>query len=166
MAWMPAKDRSADRELQVEEGVVREIQPGPPLLALVQLAAGPACEECGARLFCRPADAGRRSLLAEAEGVELQVGQRVRVAVTGGRLLSASLWSYGYPLAGLCLGTGLGWHLSAGLPGREALSFLAGLLLAALPLYILHVRSRRRPGQTWLQARVLPTLPTGSDRRT
>ncbi|MFA7331475.1 MAG: SoxR reducing system RseC family protein [Candidatus Delongbacteria bacterium] len=143
-------------ELQLEEGVVLEVELGPPARIRVQLSAGPGCEECGARLICRPEDPERRSLWVRVDDPLPDVGSQVRLAVEGSRLLVASTWAYGLPLLGLCAGVGLGWWLGAGWPARELLAFLAGLLGAALPYALLARRSRRRPEEEWLGARLLP----------
>jgi len=144
-----------DAERQVEEGVVAELDPGPPARARVVLATGPGCEECGARIFCQPEDAQRRSLWVRVEGRAPAMGSQVRVVVEGSRLLTAGLWAYGAPLAGFLAGLGLVWILAGALPGREALAFLGGVAGAALPLALLARDSRRRPAEEWLRARLL-----------
>jgi positive regulator of sigma E activity len=144
-----------DAERQVEEGVVAELDPGPPARVRVVLATGPGCEECGARVFCRPEDAERRSLWVRVEGASPAMGSRVRVAVEGSRVLAAGLWAYGAPLAGFLAGVGLVWPAAGSLPGREGLAFLGGLVGAALPLALLARRTRRRPAEEWLRARLL-----------
>ncbi len=143
-------------ELQVEEGVVLEVETGPPARIRVKLSAGPGCEECGARLICRPEDPERRSLWVRVDGPLPAVGSPVRLAVEGSRLLLASSWAYGLPLLGLCAGVGLGWWVGADWPARELWAFLAGLLGAALPWSLLGLRSRQRPQEEWLAARLLP----------
>jgi len=143
------------REAQVEEGTVLEVLPGPPALARVLLAAGPGCEECGARLICRPDDPGRRSLMALAPSPPPKPGERVRVSVSGARVLSAGLWAYGLPLVGLCAGLGLGWLAFAGWPGRELLASAAGLACGAAPFAFLWWRGRSRPQEAWFEARIL-----------
>ena len=143
-------------ERQLEEGVVVAVEPGPPARVRVRLAAGEGCEECGARVFCHPEEGERRSLWVRVEGDPPDVGSQVRVAVEGSRVLAAGLWAYGAPLAGFLAGLALVWALADGLPGREGWAFLGGLLGGALPLALLARRSRLRPDEEWLRARLLP----------
>lgn len=143
-------------ERQLEEGVVVAVDPGPPARVRVRLSASEGCEECGARVFCQPEDGERRSLWVRVEAPPPPPGTQVRVAVEGARLLSAGLWAYGAPLAGLLAGLALAWAAAEGLPGREGWAFLGGLAGAALPLVLLARRSRRHPDEEWLRARLLP----------
>jgi positive regulator of sigma E activity len=150
--------RAADTQL--EEGVVVAVLPGEPPRVRVRLVPGPGCDACGARAFCVPDDADRRHLVARVSNHVPAAGDVVRVAVSGSRVLAAGAWAYGLPLAGLCAGTIGGWFLFASVPHRELLASLLGMLLAALPLGPLWLRSRSRPQDEWLDARVVD----GSDR--
>jgi len=141
-------------ERLVEDAVVLGWDAGPPATAELRLVAGEGCEECAARLICRPEDGERRRLrLLSPE--PLATGARVRVEVGGGRALAASLWLYGGPLAGFVAGTLAGWALLPATPARERLAFAAGLAGVALAwgLARLHLR---RAGDDWLVARLLP----------
>ncbi len=154
-------------ETQIERGMILEILTGPPLRARVVLSAGAGCEECGARAICSPEDAERRSLLAlvpvargsGAGARSLRPGDQVRVAVSGSRVLSAGMWAYGLPLLGLCGGLALGWIGFAGHAGRELLATLLAVAGAAVPFTVLWWRSRSRPAEEWLDARILPADP-------
>ena len=151
-------------EAQIEGGTVLEILPGPPVRARVLLGAGAACEECGARSMCSAEDAERRSLLARVPGRTPSPGERVRVAVTGSRVLTAGMWAYGFPLLVLCCGLGLGWFAFAGHAGRELLARLLGVLGGAVPVAVLWRRSRARPAEEWFDACIVagsspPGLP-------
>lgn len=132
------------REERLEEqGLVLEALPGMPRRYRVQLQAGPACEECSARVLCLPEDGDRRVLEASSELEGLQPGDLVRVQVDGSRVLQASLLLYGVPLASFLLGLLLGWPLLAG-PHRELLAFAAGALAASLAWFGLRPWMQRR----------------------
>jgi hypothetical protein len=143
---------AGDGERQVEDGVVVDILPGPPRLARVRLTAGPGCDACGARIICKPDAGDHRDLLARIGDAAHQPGDHVRVVVSGARVIAAGTWAYGLPLVGLCAGTGLGWVVCAGLPGRELWAFVSGLVLMAVPLAVLWFRGRRHPAEEWLDA--------------
>ncbi|MDO8835176.1 MAG: SoxR reducing system RseC family protein [Vicinamibacterales bacterium] len=142
----------AAAESQLEEGVVVAVLPGTPARVQVRLLPGPGCDECGARVFCVPEDAERRHLVARVSHQVPAAGDVVRVAVRGTRVLAAGAWAYGLPLAGLCTGTVGGWFLLAGWPHRELLASALGLVLTALPLGALWLRSRSRPSDEWFDA--------------
>lgn len=143
-------------EAQIERGTVLEVLEGPPVRARVRLAAGPGCEECGARAFCSPEDVERRSLLARVPGRTPRAGEQVRVEVSGSRVLAAGMWAYGFPLLGLCCGLGLGWAVFEGHAGRELLASLLGVLGGGVPFAALWLRSRSRPSEEWFEARIVP----------
>lgn len=147
----------AGADTQVEAGVVDAILTGDPPRVVVRLVAGAGCEACEARAFCvsEDADGERRRLVARADLPLPRPGDAVRVAVRGGRLLSAGLWAYGLPLLGLCVGTLGGWALLVGAPHRELAATAAGLIGAAVPLGVLWRRSRSGPPERWLDARVI-----------
>ncbi len=61
------------------------------------------CNECGARLFCRPNGSTEQRLVAH-NPVGARVGDRVEVTMNGSSLLRLSLLQYGLPLVGFLAG--------------------------------------------------------------
>lgn len=141
-------------ERLVEEAVVVAVDSGPPAMVDLQILAGEGCEECAARLICKPEDGELRRLRLPADR-PLTPGDRVRVEVSGARVLGASLWLYGLPLLGLVGGILLAWLLLPPAAAREALAFLAGLAGVALGWGLARWRLRGA-GDNWLGARLLP----------
>lgn len=141
-------------ERLVEEAVVVAVDDGPPGWVDLQLLAGEGCEECAARLICRPDDGDRRRLRLPLDR-PLALGDRVRVEVGGARVLAASAWLYGLPLAGFVAGVLGAWALLSPTAAREALAFAAGLAGVALGWGIARWRFRGED-DGWLGARLLP----------
>ncbi len=87
-------------EIAVESGIVIQTQGD---RALVRLLENEACEECNARIFCRPGTDGVREMHVYNR-VKAGVGDRVDIVEIGNILLKMSLMQFGVPLLGLMLG--------------------------------------------------------------
>ncbi|MBU3916835.1 SoxR reducing system RseC family protein [bacterium] len=87
-------------ERDVESGMVILIQGDK---ARVRLLENDACEECNARIFCRPGSDGVREMLAYNH-IKASVGDRVDIAETSNLLLKLSFMQFGVPLIGLLSG--------------------------------------------------------------
>jgi len=61
------------------------------------------CNECGARLFCRPNGSAEQRLVAH-NPIGAHVGDRVEVVMNGSFLLRLSMLQYGLPLVGFLAG--------------------------------------------------------------
>jgi len=124
-------------ETLCEEGVVLAVKPATgadPGLATVRLMPGNHCEGCPANSVCKPGGDDRR-LMDVHDPLGVAVGDRVRVAVSGNSVLTASFLVYGLPLLLLLAGVGLGTLIwSPGNPLRDLWSFLLGAALAGFAL--------------------------------
>lgn len=87
-----------------EEGVVKESANG---VATIVISNSDNCEECTAKLYCKPGNSNERSLTVK-DTFGVNTGDRVRVSINGGQILRVSFLIYGMPLililAGLFLG--------------------------------------------------------------
>lgn len=130
-------------EVFYEEGEVVEASGDQ---AVVLLLPWSGCSECSVRELCKTGSDQRRSLkVKNARGA--RPGDRVKIEVTGGSLLSAAGLVYGVPLALLLAGVLLGSLHS---------EWAAGLLGLALPaLYALGL---------WLAARLWLRRPLVTPR--
>ncbi|MEQ8207410.1 MAG: SoxR reducing system RseC family protein [Woeseia sp.] len=102
----------------------------------VSVDAPLTCARCAAGKGCGAGLLGRRAATKAFElplpaGIALRVGDEVTLNMQPERLLQASLWAYGLPLAAMLLGPVLGHWLWGPLSdGQLALASLAGLVVA------------------------------------
>ena len=113
----------------------------PPTATIIELSTGYAllrvdavsCSRCragkgcGAGLFAS-ARAGQELRVSVESSTVLRVGQRVSLALVNGRMIRASLYLYGLPLAGLLLGAVLGGPVLSGGESLAIAASAAGLL--------------------------------------
>lgn len=117
------------KEELFEEGFIESITDG---IATVIIESSATCEECSAKVYCKPKDSdGRKLSVKEYAGAE--VGDKVRVSIKGKNLLLASIYLYGIPLF-ILVGTLLtGMNTFQNNP--ELYSFLSAI--AILTIYFL-----------------------------
>lgn len=72
-------------------------------LALVKLRPSQSCENCSAKIFCRPNKDGDHLAIAK-NPLNAKPGQQVSIAEIGLTLLTLSILQYGLPLLGLLIG--------------------------------------------------------------
>lgn len=88
-----------------EEGIVIEAKDGK---AKVELHTNDACEECTAKVFCKPKDENA-NVLEVRDPIGVKPGDEVTINIEGSDILRASLKLYGIPLllvvAGIILGS-------------------------------------------------------------
>jgi len=91
-------------EKLIEEGIVKESKDG---IATIVISNSDNCEECTAKLYCKPGNSSERSLTVK-DTFGVNVGDRVRVSIKGSQILRVSFLIYGIPLililAGLFFG--------------------------------------------------------------
>ena len=84
----------------VEKGIVARIKEDK---ALVRLLQADACEQCGARIFCRPTPEGERELWV-VNSINAEAGEHVKIVETDNFMLRLALMQFGVPLLGLVSG--------------------------------------------------------------
>lgn len=95
------------REEVYEEGIVRESKDG---IAVISIQDSGKCEECTAKIYCKPGNSEGRSLTVR-DPYGVRPGDKVRVAIAGRKILSASLKLYGMPLLLLIAGIFIGMEV-------------------------------------------------------
>lgn len=132
----------------VETGTVTKTQNGE---AVVLVRRGDSCASCGAGCTCGGGHDDRIMMKVIAHnGPNAQVGDRVEVALSSGKLLTLSLITYILPLVFLFIGAiigkpiaaALGWTLDAELASAF---FGIGFLIASF-LGVTLIMRRYRPG--------------------
>lgn len=87
-----------------EEGIVKESKDG---IATIVISNSDQCEECSAKVYCKPGNSNERSLIVK-DPFGINPGDKVRVSIKGNKILSASFMLYGVPLILLIGGLFLG----------------------------------------------------------
>ena len=91
-------------EKLTEEGIVKESKDG---IATIVISNSDNCEECTAKLYCKPGNSSERSLTVK-DTFGVVAGDKVRVSIKGSQILRVSFLIYGIPLililAGLFFG--------------------------------------------------------------
>jgi sigma-E factor negative regulatory protein RseC len=95
------------KEELYEEGIVMESKDG---IAVISIHDPDKCEECSARIYCKPGNSKDRSLTVR-DPFGVHPGDKVRVVIKGGKILSASLLLYGFPLILLLAGIFIGMEI-------------------------------------------------------
>jgi sigma-E factor negative regulatory protein RseC len=125
-----------------EEGVVLEVNED---VALVALEDEGACEECHAKLLCKPRETGDAKTVEALNELGAAKGERVGVTARGGAVLAASFLLYGAPLLVLLGGIFWGMSLFADHPPVELYSFLLALGLVGVYYGAVWLYARSRP---------------------
>lgn len=117
------------RENIIEEGIIIKSKDG---LAEVDLSAGEGCEECSAKLFCKPSEERDNSkILTVEDPFGVKIGDKVKVSVESEAVFKASLILYGIPLLILLLGIIIGMELFTNYSQPELFSFLFTVAILA-----------------------------------
>lgn len=111
-----------------EEGIVKESKNG---IATIVISNSDNCEECSAKLYCKPGNANERKLIVN-DPFGVKAGDKVRVMIKGSKLISASLMVYGVPLGLLLLGLIVGMNVIN--ENKEILSTFLSLGLVSIYL--------------------------------
>ncbi|MCX7610449.1 MAG: SoxR reducing system RseC family protein [Ignavibacterium sp.] len=91
----------------VEEGIVKLSNNG---IAEVIISNSGHCEECSAKIYCKPGNSSERTLIVR-DPFGAKAGDKVRVVIKGSKILSASFLIYGIPLILLLLGIFIGHYI-------------------------------------------------------
>ncbi|MBK7631704.1 MAG: SoxR reducing system RseC family protein [Ignavibacteriales bacterium] len=113
-----------------EEGIVKESKDG---IATIVISNSDQCEECTAKLYCKPGSSNERSLVVK-DPFGVKVGDKVKVMIKGSKLISASFIIYGIPLVLLLLGLIIGMNVFH--ENKEIYSTFFSFVLATSYLFI------------------------------
>ena len=87
-------------EKLTEEGIVKESKDG---IATIVISNSDNCEECTAKLYCKPGNSNERSLTVK-DTFGVVVGDKVRVSIKGSQILRVSFLIYGISLILILVG--------------------------------------------------------------
>lgn len=120
-----------------EEGIVSDVTGG---LATVTVLEKGSCEECSAKIFCKPSDDKKKLTAKDTLGVKK--GDLVRVAVRGKNVLAAVSMLYGIPLLLILSGIFAGYNYFT--KNVELYSSLLGFGLTSVYAAAVYIISRFR----------------------
>ena len=106
--------------------------------ATVAVDAAAICARCAAGKGCGAGllTGSNRSRLIDVQitpGLDLKVGDEVRLTLAPSHLLRAAIFAYGLPLLGVIVASGIAWYLSETLNDRFAVILaIGGLLTGAM----------------------------------
>lgn len=125
-----------------EEGIVKESKDG---IATIVISNSDYCEECTAKLYCKPGNSDERSLIVK-DPFGVKTGDKVKVMIKGSRLISVSFFIYGIPLILLLAGLIVGMKIFS--ENKEILSTLLSIVLVAFYFLIMWIISKKNTFET------------------
>ena len=118
-------------EQLIEQGIVLKSENG---FTEIELLANENCEECSAKLFCKPKEDSSR-ILKVNNSLGIAKGDKVSISISGKSLLNASIKIYLYPLLLLISSIFLGMIFFTNSKQPELYSLLVGLALVVIYYY-------------------------------
>lgn len=126
------------KEELYEEGIVKESHDG---IAEIVIAKSDQCEECTAKLYCKPGSSNERSLTV-SDPFGVHPGDKVRVSINGNQILKVSFLIYGVPLILILTGLFLGMQFFE--KNKELFSSLTALGLVSVYILIIFFIDKKR----------------------
>lgn len=118
----------------IEEGIVKKSQNG---IAEIIISDSAFCEECSAKVYCKPANVRSRTLTVK-DPFGTMFGDRVKISIKGNKIIAATFILYGIPLILLLVGLFLGSQLfSVNVEVYSSLIVLGLIIFYALSIMIL-----------------------------
>ncbi|MBS3944066.1 MAG: SoxR reducing system RseC family protein [Melioribacter sp.] len=130
-------------EILIEEGIVVCRENG---IAEVEVFPAQSCEECSAKIFCKP-DKDDRNVLRVNNSIGANVGDNVRIEIKGKSVLAASFNLYGIPLIILLIGIFLGTSIFSEYKLVELYSAFFGIGLTAIYYLFFLSHNKNRQNQ-------------------
>ena len=130
------------REELIEEGIVLKSEKG---IAEVSLAENEECEECSAKLFCKPGENNTKTIKA-FDPYDSKPGDSVRISVAGNAILKATVILYGIPLVILILTIWVGLIMFSSYSSPELISFLIALALMGIYYLAVYYYGKKHKG--------------------
>ncbi|MBN2572204.1 MAG: SoxR reducing system RseC family protein [Ignavibacteriales bacterium] len=109
----------------------------------IELNTTDACEECTAKLFCKPKSDGKKIITAIDE-IGVSIGDKVKISLAGKIVFKMSFLLYGIPLILLVVGIFAGLKLFDESDNIELFSFLFGLVIMFFYYLIFHLLNRKK----------------------
>ena len=131
------------KEELIEHGIVLKSENG---YAEVQLVENDSCEECTAKIFCKPhEDNSKKLTIKDITG--LTAGDKVTIVIPGRTILKASFNLYLYPLIILVLTLLLGTHYFDQQPNSEIYSFIIAVIAIVIYYSAFFLLSKKQKEQ-------------------
>lgn len=112
----------------IEQGIVLKSEKG---ISEIELISNDNCEECSAKLFCKPREDSSR-ILQVPDTTKLKEGDKVSIAISGKSLLTASFNLYLYPLLILIFSILIGTRIFSNSAQSELLSLSIGIFFISI----------------------------------
>lgn len=132
------KDKIMYNEELTEEGIVKESKDG---IATIVISNSDSCEECTAKLYCKPGNSNERSLTVK-DNFGVIAGDRVRVSIQGSQILRVSFLIYGIPLILMLAGLFIGMQFFQ--IHKELYSTIFAVALVSIYVLIIHFIDKKR----------------------
>ncbi len=136
-----------------EDGIVKESKNG---LATIIISNSDHCEECSAKIYCKPGNSNERSLIVK-DPFGVKPGDKVRVSIIGSKILSASFMLYGIPLILLIGGLILGMQIFN--DNKELFSTLLATGLILIYIFLAFILSKKNKQNTSSYAEIVFVKP-------
>ncbi|MCO6473269.1 MAG: SoxR reducing system RseC family protein [Melioribacteraceae bacterium] len=130
------------KETIIEKGIVISASGG---RAKIMLDESGKCEECSAKLFCKPAGSKDAKILEVEDSLGVNTGDSVNIEIIGSDILKASVMLYGVPMIILILGILFGMSIFSGSSLKELCAFLFASGLTIVYAGILLVFNKIKP---------------------
>ncbi len=130
------------KEELIEEGIIITSEKG---LAEVGLIENDDCEECSAKLFCKPGE-NKTKTIKVLDPYDAHPGDTVRISIPGNAVLRATVLLYGIPLLILILGIWGGLFLLRETSFPELFSFLLSIGIMGLYFSGIYFWSQKHKG--------------------
>ncbi len=130
-------------EILIEEGIVVARQNG---IAEVEVFPAQSCEECSAKIFCKP-DKDKKNIVHVENSIGADVGDSVRIEIKGKSVLAASFNLYGIPLIILLVGIFLGSSIFSEYKLVDLYSAFFGIGLTSIYYLFLLSHNKNRQNQ-------------------
>ncbi len=138
-----------EHEELLEDGIVIESENGQAEISLIKTDN---CEECHAKLFCKP-KSDNTKILRVSDPFGVKPGDEVKISVAGSTIFKVSMILYGIPLFLLIAGVFLALEIFPQNHFLELYSFLTGLSFAGIYYLIIFLFS-----ESFSKTRFMPRI--------
>ncbi len=121
-----------------EEGIVKEVKDG---IAQIVLNESGSCSSCAAKAVCKPGE-DEQKILPARDTLGVHPGDKVRIAIKGKNILTASFLLYGLPL--ILFLAGIFFGIKYFIHQKELWGTVLGFALIAVYAVILNIFSNKK----------------------
>lgn len=107
----------------------------------VELTTTDTCEECTAKIFCKPKNDGKK-ILSVVDEIGVSIGDKVKISLAGKIVVKMSFLLYGVPLFLLVVGIFIGLKIFT--DNKELFSFLVGLAMMFFYYLVFYIFIRKK----------------------